>query len=153
MPNNTLHWADSPRSARLGSRLVSVGVRAYMIRLLIVALFLSSTAAQAEEWKLAWVAPGTNWFIKDGVGELNRQADTLVGTIAGSDRVSKYSVKIKLNKKKAQAIFSVLPSDAEPLQLRGTYDRIEASGTNNCQETIQLFDGQNYVGLSRNATC
>lgn len=120
---------------------------------LAIALFLSAFIAHAEEWRLIWVAPGATWFVKDASGELQREGESLYGTLQGTDRVSQYAVRLKIKNGKANGTFIVVPSDATPLKLYGTYEVVEAVGENNCREVIQLKDGQDYVGLSRIRAC
>src|SRR5262249_47822313 len=115
-----------------------------------ISLFLFTvigSATAAESWDMVWVQRSTDWFVKQGKGDLNRSGGILSGFITGANG-DKYQIKVILKRDKASGTFEVVPSDAGPEHLVGTYSSVRDGNT--CWQTIQLYGGYNYVGLLRN---
>jgi hypothetical protein len=120
-------------------------------RLLVLAVALGSSSGEclAEDWKFVWSARSYEWQTVSGQGDLKRTKAGLNGTLVGSNGIE-YPVKIKLTAPQASGEM-LFPSG--PSYLKGTYRQVKQPGPNNCWETIQLYDGHNFLGLSRNTTC
>jgi len=110
-----------------------------------------ATPCFAESWEFVWVARSYDWLTVKGKGDLKRTRQGLEGDLLDLNG-TKYRVKIKMVGRSATGQMEIVPSDSGVSTLKGTFQRNGQPGPNNCWETIQLYDGHNFLGLSRNST-
>lgn len=120
--------------------------------LLLICIVISTPVIAEEEWSFLWAVRSYDWFVRDATAQLDRSGNILVGE-ARDSQGTVFRINIELSEDKATGTVTVVPGDAGSSFLVGTYSRVISPGPSNCWETIQLFDGHNYVGLARNTSC
>jgi hypothetical protein len=120
--------------------------------LLLTSVLVSVPASAAEEWNFLSATRSYEWFTQSAIARLDRSDDNLIGEARDTEGTI-FRIKIDLSGDKATGTVEVVPGDGIPSFFVGTYNKAINPGPNNCWETIQLFDGHSYVGLSRNTSC
>ena len=110
---------------------------------------LTTVPAAGETWNFVYVARSTDWQVRTGFGELTRKGARFEGLLKDTHGVE-YRIAGSLTPKRASARFAAVASDDTGSDLTGTFNQWSPAEANFCWETVQLYDGWNYVGLSRN---
>jgi hypothetical protein len=110
---------------------------------------LAALPAAGETWNFVYVARSTDWQVRTGLGELARKDARFEGVLRDTQGVE-YRIAGSLAAKRASARFVAVASDDAGTELMGTFNQWSPAQGNFCWETVQLYDGWNYVGLSRN---
>ena len=122
------------------------------VLLALLALLSPITSTQREEWNLVSANRSYEWYVQTAKATLERSGNHLSGKARSNDGIE-FLIDLTIHGKKASGTLEVVQSDSGPISYSGTYQRSASSGPNNCWETIQLFDGSNFVGLARNSSC